>query len=122
MGINLVADKTIEPIEDDQRFVVDGWAAGKFDLDVPKFLVAAAATVEMLGGPKSSFPEDKLKVPSLVCGMVVVMYDSDDGEQLLLLGIEKIVDNQRSSFHFDPRFCIIRGKLCTIAISTIAFA
>ena len=52
--INLVTDKTIEPIEDDQRFVVDGWAAGKFDLDVPKFLVAAAATVEMLGGPKKA--------------------------------------------------------------------
>jgi hypothetical protein len=37
-----------------ERFIVDGWAAGKFDLDVPKFLVAAAATVEMLGGPKKA--------------------------------------------------------------------
>mmetsp|Transcript_7683 Transcript_7683/g.12451 ORF Transcript_7683/g.12451 Transcript_7683/m.12451 type:complete len:212 (-) Transcript_7683:101-736(-) len=52
--INLVADKTLDPIEDDQRFIVDGWAAGKFGLDVPKFLVAAAATVEMLGGPKKA--------------------------------------------------------------------
>lgn len=52
--INLVADKTLEPNENDQRFIVDGWAAGKFDLDVPKFLVAAAATVEMLGGPKKA--------------------------------------------------------------------
>ena len=34
--------------------VFDGWAAGKFGLDVPKFLVAAAATVEMLGGPKKA--------------------------------------------------------------------
>jgi hypothetical protein len=52
--INLVEDKTLEPIEDDQRFVCDGWAAGKFGLDVPSFLVAAAATVEMLGGPKKA--------------------------------------------------------------------
>ncbi|KAL7528476.1 hypothetical protein ACHAWF_008167 [Thalassiosira exigua] len=52
--INLVENTTLEPIEDDQRFIVDGWAAGKFDLDVPKFLVAAAATVEMLGGPKKA--------------------------------------------------------------------
>ena len=52
--INLVEGKTLEPIEDDQRFIVDGWAAGKFSLDVPKFLVAAAATVEMLGGPKKA--------------------------------------------------------------------
>jgi hypothetical protein len=52
--INLVEGKTLEPNENDQRFIVDGWAAGKFDLDVPKFLVAAAATVEMLGGPKKA--------------------------------------------------------------------
>jgi len=52
--INLVENKTLEPNEDDQRFIVDGWAAGKFDLDVPNFLVAAAATVEMLGGPKKA--------------------------------------------------------------------
>jgi hypothetical protein len=52
--INLVENKTLEPDEDDQRFIVDGWAAGKFSLDVPNFLVAAAATVEMLGGPKKA--------------------------------------------------------------------
>jgi hypothetical protein len=52
--INLVENKTLEPIEDDQRFIVDGWAAGKFGLDVPNFLVAAAGTVEMLGGPKKA--------------------------------------------------------------------
>ncbi|KAL7526411.1 hypothetical protein ACHAWF_001757, partial [Thalassiosira exigua] len=52
--INLVEGTTLEPQEDDQRFVVDGWCAGKFDLDVPKFLTAAAATVEMLGGPKKA--------------------------------------------------------------------
>jgi len=52
--INLVADKTLEPNENDQRFVVDGWVGGKFSLDVPKFLVAAAATVEMLGGHKKA--------------------------------------------------------------------
>ena len=28
--INLVEGRTIEPVKDDQRFVVDGWAAGKF--------------------------------------------------------------------------------------------
>jgi len=52
--INLVENMTLDPNEKDQRFIVDGWAAGKFDLDVPKFLVAAAATVEMLGGPKKA--------------------------------------------------------------------
>ncbi len=52
--INLVENKTLEPIEGDQRFIVDGWAAGKFGLDVPNFLVAAAGTVEMLGGPKKA--------------------------------------------------------------------
>ena len=50
--INLVADKTLEPDHEDQRFIVDAWAAGKFKLDVPKYLVTAAATVERLGGPK----------------------------------------------------------------------
>jgi len=59
--INLVENKTLEPDEDDQRFIVDGWAAGKFGLDVPKFLIAAAATVEMLGGPKKA----KIVIPSI---------------------------------------------------------
>jgi hypothetical protein len=31
---------------------IDAWIGGKFNLDIPKFLVGAAATVEMLGGPK----------------------------------------------------------------------
>jgi hypothetical protein len=43
--INLVPDRTMEPNHDDQRFIVDAWAAGKFNLDVPKYLVTAAATV-----------------------------------------------------------------------------
>ena len=46
--INFVGDKTLEPDHNDQRFIVDAWAAGKFNLDVPKFLVTAAATVEKL--------------------------------------------------------------------------
>ena len=50
--INLCPDTTIEPDENDQRFVVDAWIGGRFNLDIPKFLVGAAATVEMLGGPK----------------------------------------------------------------------
>ena len=48
MYINSVGDKTLEPDHDDQRFIVDAWAAVKFDLDIPKFLVTAAATVEKL--------------------------------------------------------------------------
>ena len=48
MYINFVGDKTLEPDHDDQRFIVDAWAAVKFDLDIPKFLVTAAATVEKL--------------------------------------------------------------------------
>jgi len=59
--INLVENKTLEPNENDQRFIVDGWVAAKFVLDVPKFLIAAAATVEMLGGPKKA----KIIIPSL---------------------------------------------------------
>ena len=50
--INLCPNTTIEPDENDQRFVVDAWIGGKFNLDIPKFLIGAAATVEMLGGPK----------------------------------------------------------------------
>ena len=50
--INLCPDSTIEPDENEQRFVVDAWIGDKFNLDIPKFLIGAAATVEMLGGPK----------------------------------------------------------------------
>ena len=46
--INFVADKTLEPDHDDQRFIVDAWAAAKFNLDIPKYLVTAAVTVEKL--------------------------------------------------------------------------
>ena len=52
--INLVPGMTLEPDHDDQRFIVDAWAAGKFNLDIPKYLVTAAATVERLGGPKKA--------------------------------------------------------------------
>jgi hypothetical protein len=58
--INLCPNTTIEPNENDQRFVVDAWIGGKFNLDIPKFLIGAAATVEMLGGPKIA----KIIVPS----------------------------------------------------------
>ena len=58
--INLCPDTTIEPKAYDQRFVVDAWIGEKFDLDIPKFLVGAAATVEMLGGPKKA----KIIVPA----------------------------------------------------------
>ena len=51
MYINLCPDTTIEPKNDDQRFVVDAWISGKLNLDIPKFGVSA--TVEMLGDPKS---------------------------------------------------------------------
>lgn len=51
--INLVPDTTLEP-KKDQRFVVDGWIAGKFDLDVPTYLTLAAQTVELLKGPKKA--------------------------------------------------------------------
>ena len=36
--INFVADKTLEPDHDDQRFIVDAWAAVGFNLDIAKFL------------------------------------------------------------------------------------
>ena len=46
--INFVEGKTLEPDHDDQRFIVDAWAAAKFKLDLPKYLVTAAVTVEKL--------------------------------------------------------------------------
>ena len=49
--INLVPNTTLEPKED-QRFVVDGWAAGSFGLDVGRYLGLAAQTAELLNGPK----------------------------------------------------------------------
>jgi len=49
--INFVPDTTLEPKAADQRFVVDAWIAGKFDLDVPQYLTTAASTVEQLKGP-----------------------------------------------------------------------
>ena len=49
--INLVTDTTLEPKED-QRFVVDAWVTGVFDLDVPTYLTLAVETVERLNGPK----------------------------------------------------------------------
>lgn len=49
--INLVPKTTLEPKED-QRFVVDAWITGEFELDVPTYLTLAAETVERLNGPK----------------------------------------------------------------------
>lgn len=49
--INLVSDTTLEPKED-QRFVVDAWVTGVFELDVPTYLTLAVETVERLNGPK----------------------------------------------------------------------
>ena len=49
----------MEPNGDNQKFVVDAWCAKKFKLDIPPYLVTAAATVERLGGPKIA----KLVVP-----------------------------------------------------------
>ena len=50
--INLVPKTTLEPKED-QRFVVDAWIAGQFNLDVPTYLTLVAETVERLKGPKT---------------------------------------------------------------------
>jgi hypothetical protein len=49
--INLVAKTTLVPKED-QRFVVDAWITGEFDLDVPTYLTLAVETVERLNGPR----------------------------------------------------------------------
>ena len=49
--INLVPKTTLEPKED-QRFVVDAWITGEFNLDVPTYLTLAVETVERLNGPK----------------------------------------------------------------------
>ena len=43
--INLAPGTTIAPNADDQAFVVDAWIAKEFDLDIPKYLGAAASTV-----------------------------------------------------------------------------
>ena len=49
--INLVPKTTMVP-KTDQRFVVDAWVTGEFDLDVPTYLTLAVETVERLNGPK----------------------------------------------------------------------
>lgn len=49
--INLVPKTTLVP-KADQRFVVDAWVTGEFDLDVPTYLTLAVETVERLNGPK----------------------------------------------------------------------
>jgi hypothetical protein len=49
--INLVPNTTLEP-KIYQRFVVDAWVTGVFDLDVPTYLTLAVETVERLNGPK----------------------------------------------------------------------
>ena len=59
--INFCKDKTLEPDHDDQRFIVDAWAAIKFNLDVPKYLVTAAVTVEKLA--KGQLKKAVLVVP-----------------------------------------------------------
>mmetsp|Transcript_4567 Transcript_4567/g.6940 ORF Transcript_4567/g.6940 Transcript_4567/m.6940 type:complete len:242 (-) Transcript_4567:191-916(-) len=58
--INFVEGTTLAPNGDDQAFVVDAWMTGTYNLDVPKYLVAAASTVEQLGGPLKA----KLIVPN----------------------------------------------------------
>ena len=49
--INLVSKTTLVPKED-QRFVVDAWVTGEFNLDVPTYLTLAVETVERLNGPR----------------------------------------------------------------------
>ncbi len=49
--INLVPDTTFEP-RTEQRFVVDAWLAERFNLDVGRYLILGAQTVELLNGPK----------------------------------------------------------------------
>jgi len=60
--INFVPNTTIAPENGDQAFVVDAWITGKFNLDVPKYLIAAASTVEQLKGPLKAvliIPDEK---------------------------------------------------------------
>ncbi|MDG1478560.1 MAG: cadmium-containing carbonic anhydrase [Myxococcota bacterium] len=49
--INLVPKTTLVP-KLDQRFVVDAWVTGEFNLDVPTYLTLAVETVERLNGPR----------------------------------------------------------------------
>lgn len=48
--INLIDGTTRAPNDDQQRFVVDAWALGKFDLDAVRYVHLAAQTVKELGG------------------------------------------------------------------------
>jgi len=54
--LNFIDGMTLEPNALDQRFIVDAWAAGKFGLDIPKYCVTAAATVEKLNPGQSPCP------------------------------------------------------------------
>jgi len=85
--INFVPNTTIAPKEGNQAFVVDAWIAGKYNLDVPKYLIAAASTVEQLKGPLKAklivpnplTPEDVVGVPNesswkaTVTGIIIVL-------------------------------------------------
>ena len=48
MYINFCQDKTLEPTTTTSASSSTPWAAIKFNLDVPKYLVTAAVTVEKL--------------------------------------------------------------------------
>lgn len=46
--INLKKDTTLAPKPDDQRFVLDAWIAAEFGIDLARYAVMAAETVERL--------------------------------------------------------------------------
>ena len=48
--------KTFVPNGKDQRFIVDCWALGKFNLDITKYALTAAATVEKLNPGQKPCP------------------------------------------------------------------
>ena len=54
-NVDVTIDATepyLRTIADRERFVVDAWITGEFDLDVPTYLTLAVETVERLNGPK----------------------------------------------------------------------
>jgi hypothetical protein len=54
--LNFCPDKTFVPNGKDQRFIVDCWALGKFNLDITKYALTAAATVEKLNPGQKPCP------------------------------------------------------------------
>jgi hypothetical protein len=105
--INFVPETTIAPNAMSQAFVVDAWVAGKFNLDVPKYLVAAASTVEQLKGPLKA----KIIAPSSMSFTEQVVKGNFPGALTNTQLISKI-QNELTPHGYTPSNTLVATSLC----------